>query len=166
MTSATTKITWTSFILKDLDIPLQQPPQLFCDNLSVLYMSVNLVFHACTKHIETDYRFVREKVVIGSLITPYIPSPPQVVDILTKPLSKTLFKILRSTLGVHANAHSDLTKDEREDTALLATSQLPDCKLFLNQDQNWSLLIFFREFQLISLIPNQPQLALSLREQI
>lgn len=121
MISATVEITWISFILRDLDIPLQKPPQLFCDNLSALYMSVNSVFHSRTKHIEMNYHFVREKVVVGSVITRYIPSPLQVADILTKPLSKTPFKALRSKLGVHAHAHSNSRKDEKEDNITLPT---------------------------------------------
>ena len=63
-------------------------------------MIVNPVFHACTKHIELDYHFVREKVALGSFVTRFVPSTNQVVDILTKPLSRHQFEHLRVKLGV------------------------------------------------------------------
>ena len=33
-----------------------------CDNLSAIYLSVNPIFHACTKHVEVDYYFIRDMV--------------------------------------------------------------------------------------------------------
>uniref|UniRef100_A0A3Q7FYF4 Reverse transcriptase Ty1/copia-type domain-containing protein n=1 Tax=Solanum lycopersicum TaxID=4081 RepID=A0A3Q7FYF4_SOLLC len=37
----------------------------YCDNVSVIYLVGNLVQHQCTKHIEMDIHFVREKVARG-----------------------------------------------------------------------------------------------------
>lgn len=36
-------------------------------------MTVNPIFHACTKHIELNVYYVREKVAIGALTTYYFP---------------------------------------------------------------------------------------------
>ena len=55
MASTAVEITWLSFLLRDLGIPQPQVPILLCDNLSALYMSVNPILHARTKHIELDY---------------------------------------------------------------------------------------------------------------
>eukprot|EP00258_Populus_trichocarpa_P045430 XP_024461449.1 zinc finger MYM-type protein 1 [Populus trichocarpa] len=33
-----------------------------CDNLNAIYLSVNLIFHAYTKHVEVDYHFIRDRV--------------------------------------------------------------------------------------------------------
>ncbi|RVW23488.1 Retrovirus-related Pol polyprotein from transposon RE1 [Vitis vinifera] len=95
------KITWLTFLLRDIGIQLREPPQLLCDNLSALHMIVNAVFHARSKHIELDYHFVREKVASGVLITRFLPSSLQVVDIFTKALLKTSFQVFRFKLGVH-----------------------------------------------------------------
>ena len=61
MASAAAELTWLSFILRDIGVSLIEPPHLFCDNLSALHLTVNLVFHSRTKHIQLDFHFVREK---------------------------------------------------------------------------------------------------------
>ena len=74
MENTTAKLTWMSFILKDLHIPLASTPTLYRDNTSALHMTINLVFHARSKHIELDYHFVSERVALGLLVTQYISS--------------------------------------------------------------------------------------------
>lgn len=60
MASTAVELTWLSFHLHDLCIPLYRAPLLHCDNLSALHLTVNLVFHGRSKHIELDYHYVRE----------------------------------------------------------------------------------------------------------
>lgn len=71
-------------------------PVLFCDNINALYMTINPILHARTKHIDLDYHFVREKVAKGSLITRFVRSQNQLADIFTKALSTNQFNILRT----------------------------------------------------------------------
>ena len=84
LASSAAEITWLTFLLRDIGIQLREPPQLLCDNLSALHMTVNPIFHARSKHIELDYHFVREKVASGVLITRFLPSSLQVADILQR----------------------------------------------------------------------------------
>ena len=63
-------------------------------------MTVNLVFHGRTKHIELDYHYVHERAALGSLETRFVPSKQQLANIFTKPLSKALFLNLRLKLGL------------------------------------------------------------------
>ena len=100
MAVATAEVTWISFILRDLGIPLPTAATLFCDNISALYMSINPVFHARSKHIEIDYHFVREKVAQGDLITKFVRTSHQLAYVFTKPLPRDQFQTLRSKLGV------------------------------------------------------------------
>ena len=57
MANTIAELTWMSFILKDLHIPLASTPTLYCDNTSALHTTINLVFHARSKHIEIGLPF-------------------------------------------------------------------------------------------------------------
>ena len=98
MANTAAELTWLSFLLADLRIPLASPPLLYCDNLSALHMTINPVFHARSKHIELDYHFVRERVALGLLVTHHIPSTEQVADLFTKPMSKSALAYFRAKL--------------------------------------------------------------------
>ena len=78
-------------LLIDLGIFLSTPPLLWCDNISVLAIASNPVFHARTKHIEVDYHFVREKVLWKDLMVKFISSNDQLANIFTKGLPSSRF---------------------------------------------------------------------------
>ncbi|WJZ83191.1 hypothetical protein VitviT2T_002894 [Vitis vinifera] len=92
MAHTAAELTWMSFILNDLHIPLASTPTLYCDNTSALHMTINPVFHARSKHIELDYHFVRERVALGLLVTQHISIEKQVADLFTKPMPKKTLK--------------------------------------------------------------------------
>ena len=58
-------------------------------------MTMNLVFHSRTKHIEIVVHFVREKVEARELEVRYIPTEFQIANIFTKPLATNKFEILK-----------------------------------------------------------------------
>ena len=137
MASTTTELVWITYLLRDIGISLHNAPQLFCDNKSALYMTINPMFHAHTKHIEIDYHFVREKVAVGALITRYIPSPHQIADIFTKSLPKLPFRLFRSKLRVHSSATSSLKKGDKH--KIFPSPSLPTAPLSTketNQNEN------------------------------
>lgn len=45
LASTSAEITWISYLLLDLGIPLFQPPQLFSNNNSALHMTINPILH-------------------------------------------------------------------------------------------------------------------------
>lgn len=59
------EISWISSLLDKLKSPPSRIPIIWCDNLSTVHLSANLVLHARTKHIKLDLYFVREKVAQG-----------------------------------------------------------------------------------------------------
>jgi hypothetical protein len=65
-------------------------------------MSVNLVFHARTKHVEINFHFVRDRIADKSLEILFIPSSDQLTDVLTKPLVSTRFQRLCFKLNVRS----------------------------------------------------------------
>ena len=85
-------------------------PHLFCNNLSALQMTTKLVFHSRSKHIELDYHLVRENVVVEALVTHFLPSKLQIVDIFTKGFPKDLFLTFYYKLGVHKIPHTSFRK--------------------------------------------------------
>jgi hypothetical protein len=65
---------------------------ILCDNQSCIKMIENHVFHDWSKHIEICYHYIRDMVQRGALKLLHVSTDEQVVDVLTKPLSRVNFK--------------------------------------------------------------------------
>ena len=100
LATSAAKLTWICYILRDIGLYLKRPLVLLFNNVSALYLIVNPIFDAWTKHIEIDYHFVWEKVAIGALITQFVSSTDQLADIFTNPLPKDVFHHHRDKLKV------------------------------------------------------------------
>ncbi|GJW26675.1 ribonuclease H-like domain-containing protein, partial [Tanacetum coccineum] len=94
------KTAWIRNLLLELHAPLSTATLVYCDNVSVVYLSTNPVQHQRTKHIEIDIHFVREYVASGQVRVLHVPSRFQYADIFTKGLPATLFLEFRSSLNV------------------------------------------------------------------
>ncbi|GJX67286.1 ribonuclease H-like domain-containing protein [Tanacetum coccineum] len=77
---------WIRNLLLELHAPLSTATLVYCDNVSVVYLSTNHVQHRRTKHIEIDIHFVREYVASGQVRVLHVPSRFQYADIFTKGL--------------------------------------------------------------------------------
>nr|GEZ10393.1 ribonuclease H-like domain-containing protein [Tanacetum cinerariifolium] len=91
---------WIRNLLCELHTPLFIATLVYCDNVSAVYLSTNLVQHQRTKHIEIDINFVRDYVTLGQVRVLYVPSRFQYADIFTKGLPTALFLEFRSSLNV------------------------------------------------------------------
>ncbi|KAL6323249.1 hypothetical protein AAG906_029256 [Vitis piasezkii] len=78
------ELLWTKIILTDLCITLKEPMRLYCDDQATKNIAHNLVHHDRTNHMEIDRHFIKEKLGIRLICTPYVPSSKQLADILTK----------------------------------------------------------------------------------
>lgn len=87
-------------LLKDLQVPLNLPPTVWCDNQIALTLAANHVYHAETKHIEVDFHFVCEKVFNGDVKLCYIPTMDQIGDLFTKGPSSSSFRMLCDKLMI------------------------------------------------------------------
>ncbi|GJR23387.1 ribonuclease H-like domain-containing protein [Tanacetum coccineum] len=91
---------WLRNLLRELHTLLFSATLVYCDNVSVVYLSCNLVQHQRTKHIEIDIHFVRDLVAAGQVRVLHVPSRYQFADIFTKSLPSALFEEFRSSLSI------------------------------------------------------------------
>ncbi|GJW55300.1 ribonuclease H-like domain-containing protein [Tanacetum coccineum] len=91
---------WLRNLLRELHTPLLTVTLVYCDNVSVVYLSANPVQHQRTKHIEIDIHFVRHMVAMGHVRVLHVPSRYKYADIFTKGLPSTLFEEFRTSLSV------------------------------------------------------------------
>ncbi|XP_022867831.1 uncharacterized protein LOC111387502 [Olea europaea var. sylvestris] len=103
LASTAAELIWLAHLLHDLKVSMPQQPTLLCDNKSAIFLSSNPISHKRAKHVELDYHFLRELVVMGKLRTQYVPSHLQVADIFTKSVPRPLFELFRSKLHVQSN---------------------------------------------------------------
>ena len=85
--------------LKDDGVTCDKVP-LQCDNESAIKISLNLVQHFKTKHIEILYHFIRDHTRRGEIELKYVNTNDNVADIFTKPLDEARFRELRHELNI------------------------------------------------------------------
>lgn len=67
LAQAAIELSWLTILLGEFHLPPPTPAVLWCDNISAIALASNPVFHACSKHIEVDYHFIREKVLANAI---------------------------------------------------------------------------------------------------
>lgn len=91
---------WHESLMKEIQVEMLGIMQLYVDmyvdNKSAINLAKNLVSHGKSKHIETQFHFLREQVNNEKLKLVFCNSEQQIADILTKPLKVERFKHLRS----------------------------------------------------------------------
>ena len=100
MSATTSELEWISHLLDDLHLPIQLPILMHCDNRATQHIAANPVFHECTKQLNIDCHYTRDKVLEGFLQTVHVSSQEQLADIMTKPLSESQHHYLSSRLGL------------------------------------------------------------------
>nr|GEV98626.1 ribonuclease H-like domain-containing protein [Tanacetum cinerariifolium] len=86
------KTTWVRNLLRELHSPLVTDTLVYCDNVSVVYMSANPVQHQRTKHIKIDIHFVRDMITASDVRVLHVSSRFQYAYIFTKGLSLPCLK--------------------------------------------------------------------------
>jgi hypothetical protein len=100
LANAASETRWLFTLFKELQFPIKESPQLLCDNLGVMHLSFNPVSHWRMKHVQIDLHFVRDLVQKGSLQVRHVHTQDQLVDLLTKPLSRQRTELLCNKIGL------------------------------------------------------------------
>jgi histone deacetylase 1/2 len=104
--NAAAECCWIRNLLHELHVHINKATVIYCDNISVVYLSENPVHHRRTKHVEIDIHFVREKVALGQFRVLQIPTERQIADIMTKGLPTSLFQDFRASLCIQSSGAS------------------------------------------------------------
>ena len=83
---------WLHKILEDLFVHVLDSTISHYSNQSCVKISDNPVFHDKSNHIEIKYHYIRDMVQRKEVLVQYLPTDEQVVDVLTKPLTKMKFE--------------------------------------------------------------------------
>ena len=101
---ATQEIVWLrKLLITDLKSTSQKPTVLMEDNQGAISIAKNPVAHARTKHIDIRYHYIREAVQNGTINLCFCPSENMIADLLTKPLPRGRFTMLRDAMGLTVN---------------------------------------------------------------
>ena len=73
---------------------------ILCNNQSCIKMTENPVFHDKLKHIKIRYFYIPDMIQKEAIKLQYVSTNEQVVDVLTKPLSRVKFEYFRDKLSV------------------------------------------------------------------
>jgi hypothetical protein len=85
---------WLRQLLLELHASLTKSTLVYRDNVSVVYLSTNLIKHQRIKHVEIGLHFMREHVAIGDVHVLHVSMTSQFVDIFTKGLPLQCFRSL------------------------------------------------------------------------
>jgi hypothetical protein len=75
----------------------------YCDNVSIVYISTNSIQHQCMKHVEIDLYFVQECVTIGDIRVLHISMTSQFMDIFMKGPPTLVFLKFWSSLNIRSD---------------------------------------------------------------
>ena len=94
------KMVWLQSFIEDLSISSPFPMPMHCDNQAAIFIVGNSTFHQCTKHIEIDCHYIRDKVISGVISTPHVVSSHQLADIFTRSLAGISYDATCTKLGM------------------------------------------------------------------
>ena len=58
------ELMWLKGLLRELQVNLENPMRLYCDNKAAINIAHNLVQHDRTKHVEIDRHFIKERLIV------------------------------------------------------------------------------------------------------
>ena len=80
------ELLWIRMMLFDLGMNLEGRMKLYCNNMSNISITHNLVHYDWPKHVEIDWHFIKEKLENREILIPYVASKGQLADFLIERL--------------------------------------------------------------------------------
>nr|GEW10712.1 ribonuclease H-like domain, reverse transcriptase, RNA-dependent DNA polymerase [Tanacetum cinerariifolium] len=105
--AAATQALWLKRLLSKLTHSKEEKVTIRVDNKSAIALMKNLVFHGRSKHIDTTYHFIRERVEREDIQVEFVSEEYQKADILTKALPKIKFLTMRQLIRLKDLRQSD-----------------------------------------------------------
>ena len=100
---ATCEAIWMRKIMVGLFSSQMDRTVIYCDNESYIKLSVNMLFHDKSKHIDIWYHHLRDCVHRHIILLQYIPMEDWDANIMTKALTRRKFEYHRGRIGVEDN---------------------------------------------------------------
>nr|GFC11553.1 ribonuclease H [Tanacetum cinerariifolium] len=107
LSASCTQVMWMRTQLQDYGFNYNKIP-LYCDSQSAITISCNPVQHSCTKHIHTQYHFIKEQVENGITELYFVRTEYQLADMFTKDLPEDRFKYLVKRIGIRCLTLAEL----------------------------------------------------------
>jgi hypothetical protein len=89
---------WLKMLLWELDVEVELPVVVYIDNAAAKALAENPIDHDRSKHIDIRYHLIRHHVELGWLKIRKVESARNVADVLTKPVTETVFRRLGRSL--------------------------------------------------------------------
>lgn len=103
---------WLRQLMSDIDSVPTSPTELHCDNNGAIAVTQDQAFHACAKHIQIKYHYVRECAADGDINVKYIPSAENPADCLTKSLPRDKLRHCNELIGLGPLGSGGVLKDK------------------------------------------------------
>ena len=92
------QVKYIQHMLSFLDVVIEKPVTIRCDNQAAIKMIQNEQISQRTKHIDLKYQLVRDEVKKNNFKVEYVESERNLADIFTKVLPTKAFRNLRDKL--------------------------------------------------------------------
>nr|GEW74021.1 hypothetical protein [Tanacetum cinerariifolium] len=107
LSASCAQVMWMRTQLQDYGFNYNKIP-LYCDSQSAIVISFNPVQHSRTKHIHTQYHFIKEQVENGIIELYFVRTEYQLADMFTKALPEDRFKYLIRRIGMRCLTTAEL----------------------------------------------------------
>lgn len=95
---AVKEILWLRGLMTELQLIVDTPSVIHCDNQSTVHVSKNGVKSERTKHVDVKYNFITDTITSGVIQSKWISTTDQQADLFTKPLSREVFVRFRDMM--------------------------------------------------------------------